>query len=285
MPLFGSHLSVAGGLHHALTKAAEYEFDSVQLFSKSPSQWAAKPITEEDAALFRRTRRKSKLKPVIVHDSYLINLASPEPALWRKSVEAFAEEVRRCETIGAAYLVTHPGAHLDAGEDAGIARVILALNEVHERCPDCKVKVLLETTAGMGSTLGHRFEHLAAMIDGCEHPERVGVCLDTCHVFAAGYPLAPEAEYRRTMREFDRLVGLRRIKVFHVNDSKREFGSRVDRHAHIGKGHLGIEPFRLLVNDERFRNRPMILETPKETLSELGDMDAVNVKLLRSLLV
>jgi deoxyribonuclease-4 len=284
MPLFGSHLSVAGGLHHALLAAAEYGFDTVQLFTKAPSQWAAKPITDDDAALFRRVRRKTRLRAPIVHDSYLINLASPDPALWRRSVEAFVDEVQRCEQIGAAYLVTHPGAHLDAGEEAGINRVILALNEVHQRCADCKVRILLETTAGQGSTLGHRFEHLAAMIDGCEQPGRIGVCLDTCHVFAAGYALAPEAEYRKTMREFDKLVGLRRIKVFHVNDSKREFGSRVDRHAHIGRGHLGLEPFRLLVNDPRFRTRPMILETPKEELPELGDMDVVNVGVLKGLL-
>src|SRR5262245_28793925 len=283
MPLFGSHLSIAGGLHNALVCAAEYGFDAVQLFSKSPNQWAAKPITKEDATLFRRTRLQTRLRPIIVHDSYLINLASPEPTLWRRSVEAFVEEVQRCEAIGASYLVTHPGAHLGAGEEAGIARVVLALNEVHERCGDRKVRILLETTAGMGSTLGHRFEHLAAMIDGVEHPERLGVCLDTCHVFAAGYPLAPEAEYRKTMREFDRRVGLRRIKAFHVNDSKREFGSRVDRHAHIGRGHLGLEPFRLLLNDRRFRNRPMVLETPKEE-GDKTDMDAVNLATLRNLM-
>src|SRR5262245_8599203 len=211
MPRFGSHLSIAGGLHNALLGAAEYGFDTVQLFSKSPSQWAAKPITKDDAALFRRTRQRTKLRPIIVHDSYLINLASPEPKLWRKSVEAFVDEVQRCEAIGAHYLVTHPGAHLGAGEDAGIARLILALDEVHERCAGCKVKVLLETTAGMGSTLGHRFGHLADIFEGVEQRERLGVCFDTCHVFAAGYLLAPEVEYRNTMRAFDRLVGLRRI--------------------------------------------------------------------------
>lgn len=283
MPLFGSHLSVSGGLHKALLSAQGYGFDCVQVFTKAPSQWTAKPISDEDATLFRRTQRQTKLKPVLVHDSYLINLASPDETLWRRSVEAFVDEIRRADQIGAHYLVTHPGAHLGAGEEAGLDRVIAGLDEVHQRCPDAKVRVLLETTAGQGTTLGHRFEHLATILAGVQNSRRLGVCFDTCHVFAAGYALAPAKEYQATMAEFDRLIGVSRLKAFHVNDSKKECGSRVDRHAHIGRGCLGEEPFRLLVNDPRFADRPMVLETPKETLPDLGDMDVVNVTLLREL--
>jgi deoxyribonuclease-4 len=283
MPLFGSHLSVAGGLYKALLKAAEYGFESVQVFTKAPSQWAAKPISDEEAAEFRRIRRRTKLKKPTVHDSYLINLASPDDQLWRRSIEAFIEEIQRAEQIGAAYLVTHPGAHLESGEEAGLARVAKALDEVHSRCAGAKVQVLLETTAGQGSSLGHRFEHLARILSLTTNAKRLGVCFDTCHVFAAGYALAPNAEYQATMGEFDRLIGVSRIKVFHVNDSKKECGSRVDRHEHIGRGFLGLEPFRSLVNDPRFGDRPMILETAKETLPDVGDMDAANLAVLRSL--
>jgi deoxyribonuclease-4 len=284
MPLFGSHLSVAGGLHLAPLKAREYGFESVQLFTKAPSQWAAKPISDEDAALFRRTMRQSKLKKPTVHDSYLINLASPDEALWRRSIEAFVDEVQRADKIGAAYLVTHPGAHLDSGEDTGLAKVANALDEVQHRCPGVKVQILLEITAGQGSSLGHRFEHLARILELVAEPKRIGVCFDTCHAFASGYALAPESEYHATMRKFDRLIGVSRIKVFHLNDSKKERGSRVDRHEHIGRGCLGLEPFRLVVNDSRFRNRPMILETAKEVIPDLGDMDAVNLGILRGLI-
>jgi deoxyribonuclease IV len=283
MPLFGSHLSVAGGLHLALLKAREYGFESVQIFTKAPSQWAAKPIKDEDAALFRKILRKTKLKKPTVHDSYLINLASPDEALWRRSIEALVDEIRRAEQIGAAYLVTHPGAHLGSGEDAGLAKVANALDETQRRCADANVRILLENTAGQGSCLGHRFEHLARILEWVAEPRRIGVCFDTCHAFAAGYALAPESEYRSTMREFDRLIRCSRIKVFHLNDSKKERGSRIDRHEHIGRGRLGLDPFRFLVNDPRFQNRSMILETAKEVIPDLGDMDSVNLNALRSL--
>jgi deoxyribonuclease-4 len=192
-------------------------------------------------------------------------------------------ELQRAERLGLHYLVAHPGAHMGGGEEAGLARVAAALDEAHARLPGLAVRVLLETTAGQGSSLGHRFEHLARILALVAEPGRLGVCLDTCHVFAAGYALAPAAEYEATLREFDRLIGLRRLRLFHVNDSLRPLGSRVDRHAHIGRGQLGLEPFRLLVNDPRFRDRPMILETPKEQDGE-KDMDAVNLTTLRSLL-
>jgi deoxyribonuclease-4 len=256
--------------------------ETVQLFTKVPNQWAGKPITADEAKLFRRTLRQTRLRFPIAHDSYLINLATPDPALYRKSIEAFVEEMQRAETLGLRYLVTHPGAHMGAGEGEGLARVAVALDEVHRRCTGFKLRILLETTAGQGTSLGHRFEHLRDIISQVAAPARLGVCLDTCHVFAAGYSLATEREFRATMREFDRSIGLKRLKAFHLNDSLKPAGSRVDRHAHIGRGHLGLEPFRLLVNDPRFRNKPMVLETAKED-GDVQDMDTVNLSVLRGL--
>lgn len=282
MPLFGAHLSIAGGFHLALNEAIACGCDTVQIFTKAPSQWSAKPIDDEQALRFRDTLAASGLRLPVAHDSYLINLASPDDALWRRSVEACIDEMNRAEKLGLSYLVMHPGAHVDAGETNGLERVIRGLDEVHARCPDHRVRLLVETTAGQGTTLGHRFKHLAALLQGVQQGERLGVCFDTCHVFAAGYPLAPAADYDTTMGAFDRLVGLRRIEVFHVNDSRKPRGSRIDRHAHIGRGELGLEPFRLLVNDSRFDDRPMILETPKEDGEE--EMDPVNLRTLRSLI-
>jgi deoxyribonuclease-4 len=282
MPLFGAHMSIAGGCHNALLEAQAHGCSTVQLFTKNASQWLGKELTDADVATFRRTLKKSGLRQPTAHDSYLINLASPDEKLYRRSIEAFVDEMRRAERLGLRYLVTHPGAHMEAGEEAGLARIARALDEVHGRCPDFRVQVLLETTAGQGTTLGHRFEHLRRILELVRDPDRLGVCFDTCHVFAAGYALAPVKEYRATMRAFDRTVGLRRLRVFHVNDSLKPLGSRVDRHAHVGRGHLGLEPFRLLVNDRRFRSRPMILETPKEEANE-SDMDAVNLAVLRGL--
>jgi deoxyribonuclease-4 len=283
MPLFGAHMSIAGGYHKALLAAQEHGCDTVQLFTKSTNQWKAKELTEEEVRVFRRTLRQTRLRFPMAHDCYLINLASPDEVLYRKSIEAFVIEYQRAEQLGLRYLVAHPGAFLDSTEEAGLARVAEALDEVHGRYPDYRVQVLLETTAGQGSCLGHRFEHLARVLSLVSEPERLGICLDTCHVFAAGYALSPEREYQATMRAFDKVIGLGRLRAFHVNDSLKAFGSRVDRHSHIGRGLLGLEAFRLLVNDPRFRARPMILETPKEETGE-NDMDAVNLKTLRGLL-
>jgi deoxyribonuclease-4 len=307
MPLFGAHTSIAGGLHKALLAAQAHGMDTVQLFTGSPhnwpvrptaagqpalqpgesstgdgTPWAARELTADEVRSFRRTLRQARLRLPMAHDAYLINLASPDDALYRRSVEAFVVEVRRAEQLGLRYLVMHPGSHVGSGEERGLQRVAAALDEVHARCPDYRVQVLLETTAGQGDCLGHRFEHLARILELVAQPARLGVCLDTCHVFAAGYALAPEAEYRATMRAFDRVIGLGRLRAFHVNDSLKPLGSRVDRHAHVGAGCLGLDPFRLLVNDRRFRNRPMVLETPKED-ADGRDMDAVNLARLRAL--
>jgi deoxyribonuclease-4 len=298
MPLFGAHLSIAGGLHRAIESARAYGCEAFQIFTASPQswqvhpirestpngqkQWASRPLAEDHVRLFRRGLRAMKLRCALAHDSYLINLAAPDPELYRRSIEAFIDELRRAEQLGLRYLVTHPGASRDTSEEAGLGQVARALDEVHARCPGFHVQVLLETTAGQGTSLGYRFEHLSRILGLVAEPDRVGVCFDTCHVFAAGYSLAPEREYRATMRAFDRTIGIKRLRAFHLNDSAREQGSRVDRHGHIGRGLLGSEPFRLLVNDPRFKTRPMILETPKEDGSET-DMDAVNLAFLRSL--
>ena len=292
MPLLGGHMSIAGGLHKALLAAQQQGCGTVQLFTSQPkvwpvtaspkgrtalpaakflsessNQWRARDLSDEEVRTFRRTLRQTRLRLPIAHDSYLINLASPDEALYRRSVEAFVVEMERAERLGLRYLVMHPGAPLDAGEEYGLIRVAAALDEVHGRCAGYRVQVLLETTAGQGSSLGHRFEHLARILALVAEPDRLGVCFDTCHVFAAGYALAPATAYRATMRAFDQAIGLRRLRAFHLNDSLKPLGSRVDRHADIGQGCLGLEPFRLLLNDRRFRARPMVLETPPEQLA------------------
>ena len=282
MPLFGAHMSIAGGCHNALLEAQAHSCQTVQVFTRAPGQWSGRELSDEEVRLFRRTLRQTRLRLPMAHDCYLTNLASPDEALYRRSLETFLVELQRAERLGLRYLIMHPGAHMDSGEEAGLVRVAAALDEIHARSPNCRVKVLLETTAGQGSTLGHRFEHLGRILSLMAEPDRLGVCFDTCHVFAAGYALAPVAEYQATMRAFDRAIGLGKLRVFHVNDSLKPRGSRVDRHAHIGRGEMGLELFRLLVNDRRFRNRPMILETPKEEGDE-SDMDAVNLAILRGL--
>lgn len=284
MPAFGAHLSVAGGYYRAAESAAELKCDTVQVFTKAPSQWAAKPITEEDASRFRKAIKDANLSNPTAHDSYLINLAAPTDELWRKSIDAFCDEIDRADLLGLKYLVTHPGAHVGSGEEAGIRRVIAALNEILDRRPKSKLIILLEATAGMGTTLGHRFEHLAAMRAGCSQRKRIGICLDTCHVFAAGYPLGTDEDYERTFEAFDKVIGLTHLKLFHLNDSVKPFGSRVDRHAGIGLGQIGESAFRRLVTDKRFATLPMILETPKDDAAGKA-MDPVNLAKLRSFLV
>ncbi len=284
MPLFGAHMSIAGGYHNAVTAAQEHGCDTVQLFTKNNNQWVGKPITNDDITQFQLTLAESKLRLPMSHVAYLINLGSPDETLYRRSVEAFVDEVQRAEALGLAYVVMHPGTPTDGDADAGTKRIAAALDETHRRCAGFRTMVLLETTAGMGRSLGHRFEELAGIFNLVRKPELLGVCLDTCHVFAAGYSLEPKSAYEQTFAEFERVVGLERLKAFHLNDSKKPFASRVDRHAPIGQGCLGLTPFRLLVNDPRFAEHPMILETPKE--NDAGDdMDVVNLQALRNLVV
>ncbi|VTR95498.1 apurinic endonuclease apn1 : Probable endonuclease 4 OS=Planctomyces brasiliensis (strain ATCC 49424 / DSM 5305 / JCM 21570 / NBRC 103401 / IFAM 1448) GN=nfo PE=3 SV=1: AP_endonuc_2 [Gemmata massiliana] len=280
MPLFGAHLSISRGLHNAISAASSLGCDTVQIFTKNASKWAAESLSPETITQFRRAASASRLKHLTAHDSYLINLASPDAAVYAKSVETFVDELERAEALGLDYLVTHPGAHTGSGEDAGLARVIEGFEEVHARCAGFNVRVLIETTAGQGTSLGHRFEHIATILDRAKCADRMGVCLDTCHVFAAGYPLGSDSDYRSTFQQFDDLVGVDRLKLFHVNDSAKALGSRVDRHAGIGLGEIGPEAFRRLVTDPRFLDRPMILETPKKN-DDGDEMDAVNLALLR----
>ena len=279
MAILGAHMSIAGGYYRAVEIAARCGCDCVQVFTKNNNH-GAKPL---------RTRRHTpvefelNISHPIAHDSYLINLAAPDDELWKKSIDAFVVELQRAERLGIPYVVTHPGSYTTSSEEAGLARIIAALDEVHRQTPGLTSQCLLETTAGQGSNLGWRFEHLATILDGVQSPERLGVCVDTCHIFAAGYPLADKAEYRSTMKQLNQLVGLERVKAFHLNDSKRELGSRVDRHEHIGEGHLGIEPFRHLLNDRRFRKVPMYLETPKGQRNG-EELDVINLRILRDLI-
>jgi deoxyribonuclease-4 len=282
MAILGAHQSIAGGYYKSVEIAHRLKCDCVQLFTKNNNQWRAKELTDEDVRLFQDRLAELGVSHPLAHDSYLINLATPDAALWKKSVDSFIMEVFRADRLGIPYLVTHPGAYTTSSEEAGIAAVIRALDETHRQTRGVKTKVLLETTAGQGSCLGCKFEHLAAMIGGVQDPDRLGVCVDTCHIFAAGYPISTEKDYKATMRELDKTVGVKLVKAFHVNDSLKPLGSRVDRHAHIGKGMIGKEGFRLLVNDRRFRKVPMYLETPKG--DERGkSLDAMNLRTLRRL--
>ncbi len=277
--IIGAHMSIAGGLHRAFERGASVDCRAIQIFLKNSNQWKAKPLTEEDRSLFRQAHSVNGAIPVIAHDSYLINLASPDPILHKKSVEAIVDEMHRAGILGISYLIMHPGAHRGSGEKCGLRRIAQALNLALRRVPP-PVSILLETTAGQGSSLGHKFEHLAEILALVKQNDRLGICMDTCHVFAAGYDLRNESAYARTMKEFDRRVGLDRIRAFHINDSRKGLGSRVDRHAHIGQGFIGLEAFRLLVNDRRFARIPKILETPKGP--DLAE-DRMNLATLRSL--
>jgi deoxyribonuclease-4 len=275
-------MSIAGGYHRAVQRASACGCQCVQLFTKSNAQWRAKEISPAEAAQFQNSLEAFAIAHPLVHDSYLINLASPEGDLWRRSVDAFATELRRADTLGIPYVVTHPGCHTTVSPEKGIAQVIRGLDLIHDQTRGGRAQCLLETTAGQGSALGWRFEQLAAILDGVREPDRVGVCFDTCHVFAAGYSMGTAKDYRKTMRVFAKTIGLGRIRAFHLNDSARSLGSRLDRHAHIGRGEMGLDPFRNLLNDPRFQDTPMYLETPKEEDGGV-DMDIVNLAVLRNL--
>ncbi len=283
MSILGAHMSIAGGYYKAVEAAERCQCDCVQLFTKNNNQWRAKTITAEDVQQFQTALCDLGIGHPLSHSAYLINLASPERALWKKSVNGFVVELDRAGRLGIPYVVLHPGSFTTSSESAGLKRVIKALDEVHQQLDGSGANCLLETTAGQGSNLGWRFEHLATILDGVKNPERLGVCFDTCHVFAAGYPLGTRYAYRKTMKELDDTVGLDRIKAFHLNDSKSEPGSRVDRHEQIGQGKMGIEPFRFLLNDRRFRRVPMYLETPKGKQKGV-ELDVVNLRTLRGLI-
>lgn len=276
----GAHMSIAGGLPLALERGRSIGCGSVQLFVKNRNQWRARPLHRGEAAAFREAAGAFRREFILAHSIYLINLASPEPDVRKRSRSGFLEEMRRAERLGIPYIVLHPGSHKGAGEAEGIAAIVRNLDYVFEKTNEDRLIVLLETTAGQGNSIGHSFEQLAEIIAGVERSDRLGVCFDTCHSFAAGYDIRTKRAYNDTFKHFDEVIGLERLGAFHLNDSLKGLGSRVDRHAHIGKGHLGRQAFSHLVNDERFLDRPMILETPKGP-----DMkeDIRNLRILRGL--
>jgi deoxyribonuclease-4 len=275
-------MSIAGGCDRAVWSAHELKCDTVQLFTKNNNQWQAAALSASQVTAFRSALAQTAISNPIAHTSYLINLGSPDDGLWRKSIDAMTVEIERCQALGIGELVVHPGAHMGRGERAGLARVAKALDEVHRRTEGTTVTIDLETTAGQGTSLGCRFEHLQTILERVARPERLGVCGDTCHIFAAGYSLNSREEYDETIDLLDRSVGLGRLRAWHLNDSQRECGSRVDRHAAIGSGMMGLEPFRHLINDLRFRGLPMILETPKG-IEKGEDLDVRNLRTLRKL--
>lgn len=277
----GAHMSIAGGFDLAIERGLKVGCQTVQIFSKSNNQWAAPPIPESKAEQFKQAVRTSGIGPVFAHDAYLINVGSPDPQLHAKSKQALKVEVERAAALGLAFVVMHPGSHTGSGEEVALKKIAGTVAWVIGQTIDSPVKILYENAAGQGSAVGHRFEHLAALLKGTGHPDRIGICLDTCHLFAAGYDLRTKAAYEKTFSEFDRIVGLKHVEAIHLNDSKKDLDSRVDRHEHIGKGMIGLTGFRLLVNDPRLKHLPMVLETPKDekTLAE----DKMNLKVLRGL--
>ena len=278
--LLGSHLSIGGGMYRALEAAERYGFGTVAVFVRNQVQWRPTPLREETVRRFRATRKRLGIGPVVAHGSYLVNLAG-HYAIRRKSITAMTRDLDRCGRLGIEYLVFHPGSRPNAEE--GVDLIASALNEIVAAGAHRRPKILLETTAGQGNCIGHTFEQLAAILSRLNRPKRFGVCLDTCHVFAAGYDIRTPGAYRRTMNAFDETVGLDRLLAIHLNDSRRELGSRVDRHAHIGAGEIGLGGFANIVNDARLADAPMILETPKG-LDEAGrDWDTVNASVLRHL--
>jgi len=281
---FGAHMSIAGGYERAVVAAHDVGFQAVQVFTKNSNQWNAPALTFEQAGAFRQALERTGIRDTVAHSSYLINLASPDDALWKRSIEAMVVEMQRCHKLGIGDLVVHPGAHRGTGEETGLRRIALAIDELHRRTQDLGVTIDLETTAGQGSSLGYRFDHLQSILELVTHPRRLGVCVDTCHIFAAGYSLDRPERYDETIKQLDGTIGIDRLRVWHLNDSSRECGSRVDRHAGIGAGKIGLEPFRRLVNDLRFRHLPMILETPKG-IEDGEDLDARNLRILKQLVV
>jgi deoxyribonuclease-4 len=282
---FGAHVSVAGGLHTAFERALEAGCDVIQVFVKNQRQWAARPLGTEEISAWQAARWQAGIETIVAHGTYLTNLAAPGDVVWKRSVATFRDELIRCEQLDILGLITHPGSHLGTGEEAGIKRIAEGLDIIHAETEGFRTKTLLEITAGQGTCIGCTFEHIAAIIGRVRHPDRVGVCFDTCHAFAAGYELRTAEGYAETMTKLSRVIGVERIACFHVNDSCKTLGTRVDRHAGIGQGCLGTKAFRHLVNDRRFLRVPMLLETPKG-LDERGrDLDRANLAALRRLVI
>ncbi len=278
--LIGAHMSIAGGVYKAIETGIEFDCTAIQMFTKSSNQWRAKVLEQDEIDKFLQLQEETGIFTV-AHDSYLINLGSPKKDLLKKSREAFLVEMQRCEILNIPYLVTHPGSHVGVGEEKGMEIIVESLDWLHYKTQDFKVNICLETTAGQGTNLGYKFEQIAYMIKNTEQNERLGVCMDTCHILAAGYEIRNKRAYNKTIKEFDEIIGLDRLKVLHINDSKKDLGSRVDRHEHIGEGFIGEEPFGFFLNDRRLKKLPFLLETPK---GDDGKMDIVNLGKLRKLI-
>ncbi len=278
--LFGAHESMAGGIYNAIYRGQKATCDTIQMFNKSNNQWKARALTADEIDQFFAAIEETGVTVATSHTSYLINIASPDKKLNGISYRSLKEEMERCNLLRIPNLVMHPGSHVGSGEQTGLDTIITKLNKLFGELKDNQCTLLLETTAGQGTNLGSTFEQLAYIIEGIEDKEHIGVCLDTCHIFAAGYPIIDPKEYKATMKQFDEIIGLDRLRIIHMNDSKKEFGSHRDRHEHIGKGFIGLDGFRNFVNDRRLKKIPMILETPKgEDLKE----DIENLKTLRGL--
>jgi len=274
----GAHMSIAGGVHRAILSGCELGCETIQIFTKSPGNWGMPALSEKAEKQWDEARSRVDISPVIAHDCYLVNLASPDRTLWERSIATLGNEVQRAQKLGIERFVIHPGAHMGSGEEEGLKRVAAALDRVLAQ--DAQTTILLETTAGQGSSLAYRFEHLASILSLSRYSDRIGICLDTCHIFAAGYDIRSRTGYERIINELDSIVGLEKILALHVNDSKRELGSRVDRHEHIGKGEIGYEGIACFLRDERLESLPFILETPKGTGNR---MDRQNLKVLREM--
>lgn len=279
--LLGAHTSIAGGLDKAVDLAVSLGFNTMQIFTKNSNRWVHALPSEEEITNYKNKLSKSKIFPVVSHDSYLINLCAKDEELLKRSREGFIDEIIRCHLLGIPYLNFHPGAHMGAGEEEGIRLVAESINYAHEQTAEMKVESMIELTAGQGSSLGYRFEHVRDIIDKVRDKNRMCVCIDTAHIFAAGYDIRTPEAYEKTMEEFSSIIGLDRLKCIHINDSKKPLGSRVDRHDHIGKGFIGSEGFKNIMNDTRLVNVPKILETPK-TKGQLEDLE--NMKALRELI-
>lgn len=273
----GAHISISGGLWRALIRGKEIGCNSVQIFLRNQIRWDFPPLEESQIALFDRARKETGIKDVIAHSSYLINLASPDAKLWKRSIDASIEEIRRCSRLGIPYWIVHCGSHGGMGVRWGIRRCSSAIAKIIDETRDTSTIILLENTAGQGSSIGSRLEEILDLFNSVKNTKRLGVCLDTCHLFAAGYRLDHKG-WDKIFKTIDSIAGLSGVKVFHLNDSRMPFNSKVDRHEHIGRGYIGIESFRLILSNERFKSTPMIIETPKE-----GDMDRENLQVLRSL--
>ena len=279
--LLGAHTSTSGGVSKAIERAEKLGFTAIQIFTKNNNRWFSKPLEENEISKFKTLLKQSNIKYVVSHDSYLINLCAVKPDLLKKSREAFIDELTRCELLEIPYLNFHPGSHTGRGEEEGLKVIAESINIVHEKTKNFNVSSMLELTAGQGTTLGYRFEHIAKIIEMVDEKERMSACIDTAHIFAAGYDIRTKDSYEKTMSEFDKIIGLEKLKCFHINDSKKELGSRVDRHEHVGKGFIGKEGFTNIMNDKKIESVPKILETPKGK-EQLEDLE--NLKVLRSLI-